>query len=308
MPRFVQSWSLSPFRRHDKHDILPHDTPALYAIADIHGDYPRALSALQHAKVVDEAGSWVAGNATLVQTGDIVDRGPDTQLLYRYFRNLTRQASRSGGRVVKLWGNHEYMNAMYDWRYVDEGDLDSFPAPSTETRERAFSIEGEIGSDWMVDYAVTYRDARYRAHFMHAGLSPEHAADETDEIGKSFMRNLLGGARAHSQWTETQRRFWDGEGPMWYRGYALLDEAGACRVAGEVMHTLDVDFLVMGHTPNFDGALTRCGGRVLLIDTGLSGAYGGRPVVLQFSVDEAAQRQVKLWYDDDRTVETVYPE
>ena len=39
-----------------------------------------------------------------VQTGDIVDRGPDTQKLYRWMRQLTEQAAGQGGKVVKLWG------------------------------------------------------------------------------------------------------------------------------------------------------------------------------------------------------------
>ena len=37
-------------------------------MADIHGDYPRALAALVHAGVVDEQGDWKAGNATFVYT------------------------------------------------------------------------------------------------------------------------------------------------------------------------------------------------------------------------------------------------
>jgi hypothetical protein len=42
--------------------------PPLFAIADIHGDYPRALAALIHAGVVDEQGDWKAGNATFVRS------------------------------------------------------------------------------------------------------------------------------------------------------------------------------------------------------------------------------------------------
>jgi hypothetical protein len=40
--------------------------PPLFSMADIHGDYPRALAALVHAGVVDEQGDWKAGNATFV--------------------------------------------------------------------------------------------------------------------------------------------------------------------------------------------------------------------------------------------------
>lgn len=79
-------------------------------------------------------------------------------------------------------------------------------------------------------------------------------------------------------------------------------------MASHVMAVLDVDFLVMGHTPQFGGALSRCGGRILLIDTGLSSAYEGRPVVLEFLRSKSGLRQAKLWYEDDETSELVYPE
>lgn len=36
-------------------------------MADIHGDYPKALAALIHAGVVDKNGDWKAGNATFVR-------------------------------------------------------------------------------------------------------------------------------------------------------------------------------------------------------------------------------------------------
>lgn len=43
--------------------------PSLFAMADIHGDYPRALAALVHAGVVDENGDWKAGKSTFVRAG-----------------------------------------------------------------------------------------------------------------------------------------------------------------------------------------------------------------------------------------------
>lgn len=287
--------------------VVPEWSSDLFAIADIHGDYPRAHAALMHAGVVDVDGVWIAGNATLVQTGDIVDRGPDTQKLYRWMRNLTEQAVSYGGNVVKLWGNHEFMNAAHDWRYVDPRDIDTFPEPREQSRLEAFSTHGSIGRDWLLDYAVTYRDPIYKAHFMHAGLNVDHVREPTNEIGRDFMETLLSGKRHHGDWSDEERWFWSGEGPMWYRGYALLPDAEACEVAEKVMAVLDAQFLVMGHTPQFDGALTRCGGRVLLIDTGLSSAYGGRPVVLQFYRGKLGSVEAKLWYDDDRSTEVVYP-
>ena len=48
-------------------EYIDTSIPSLFSIADIHGDYPRALAALVHAGVVDENGDWRAGNSTFVR-------------------------------------------------------------------------------------------------------------------------------------------------------------------------------------------------------------------------------------------------
>jgi len=57
-------------------------------------------------------------------------------------------------------------------------------------------------------------------------------------------------------------------GPLWYRSYAMEeDERVICDQVEEVRAKLGVRRLVMGHTPNFDGIVSRCRGRLLLIDS-----------------------------------------
>lgn len=80
---------------------------------------------------------------------------------------------------------------------------------------------------------------------------------------------------------------------MWYRGYALDDEAdGICEQAESVLKSLNATRMVVGHTPHFQGILSRCRSKVIIIDTcvlraclavfdltllgsGISSAYGG---------------------------------
>lgn len=89
----------------------------IFAIGDCHGDLKSTLRILKMAKIVNKQRNWIANNSILVQTGDIVDRGPDTIALYKLFQSLAEQAERAGGRVVSLLGNHEIMNMMGDLRY-----------------------------------------------------------------------------------------------------------------------------------------------------------------------------------------------
>lgn len=82
---------------------------------------------------------------------------------------------------------------------------------------------------------------------------------------------------------------------MWSRDYALKEEAEACEMAQDASRTLQVQYLVMGHTPHFDAMKSRCkDGRIVLIDTGISRAYGGRLSALEikFTLD---RREGKSW-------------
>ena len=90
------------------------------------------------AGVVDEQGNWSGGVDFFVQTGDIIDRsvnacaytrpfrsscvracrGDDTIKLYVWMDKLRGQAQAAGGQVLSHLGNHEWMNAIGDWRYA----------------------------------------------------------------------------------------------------------------------------------------------------------------------------------------------
>src|SRR5947208_75465 len=51
-------------------------SPRVVAIGDVHGDFDAFRGILEHAGIINPAGRWIAGNTTLVQTGDLTDRGP----------------------------------------------------------------------------------------------------------------------------------------------------------------------------------------------------------------------------------------
>lgn len=76
-------------------------------LSDLHGDLAHALRVLRAASLVDHRGHWTGKTTTLVQTGDIVDRGAATIPLYRLMDQLRTQAADAGGEVLSLLGNHE---------------------------------------------------------------------------------------------------------------------------------------------------------------------------------------------------------
>lgn len=85
----------------------------IFAVGDCHGDLGATLKILEMAGIVDEHRNWAANNSILVQTGDIVDRGPDTIALYKLFQSLTQQAEAQNGKVVSLLGNHEMFAVIF---------------------------------------------------------------------------------------------------------------------------------------------------------------------------------------------------
>ena len=75
------------------------------------------------AGVADRAGHWAGGTKTLVQLGDVTDRGPDSLKIVRSLRQLQAEARQAGGRVIVVLGNHEAMNLLGDNRYTTPANM-----------------------------------------------------------------------------------------------------------------------------------------------------------------------------------------
>lgn len=82
----------------------------IISFADIHGDLAQARAALALAGVSNETHAWAAGNCTFIQTGDLVDRGPNTVEVIELFEEVKKAADAAGGRFIGLLGNHEMIN------------------------------------------------------------------------------------------------------------------------------------------------------------------------------------------------------
>ena len=97
--------------------------PRVVAVGDVHGDLTAFRAILKDAGLVDDRGAWTGGDAVLVQTGDLIDRGPSTRGVLDFVMALEKDAAKSGGSVVVLLGNHEVMNMTGDLRYVAAREL-----------------------------------------------------------------------------------------------------------------------------------------------------------------------------------------
>jgi hypothetical protein len=107
------------------------------AIGDVHGDFADLVALLQKTGLVDKQNRWAGGKTTLVQLGDLLDRGPKPRDVMDLLMALEAQAPKDGGRVEALLGNHEMMNIMGDLRYVTPENYASFADDSSENRRRS---------------------------------------------------------------------------------------------------------------------------------------------------------------------------
>lgn len=148
---------------------------------DVHGDLEALVFILQKAGIIDDQGRWSGGNATLVQTGDILDRGAQDRQVMDLLMELEKEAPKGGGRVVVLLGNHEMMNIMGDLSYVAPAAYNSFvDGESEQRRQKAYQdylklikqrgqalgnptgITSEVEQQWMEEHPpgfVEYREA-----------------------------------------------------------------------------------------------------------------------------------------------------
>ena len=107
------------------------------AVGDVHGDLDRFTAILGSAGLIDTSGQWIGGKATLVQLGDLVDRGPKSRAVLDFVMALEKDAPKRGGTVLLNLGNHEVMNMMGDLAYVTAQDYASFADSRSEQRRKA---------------------------------------------------------------------------------------------------------------------------------------------------------------------------
>jgi hypothetical protein len=265
---------------------------------------------LRASGLIDARERWSGGRAVLVQTGDVVDRGPDSRRALDLLRRLERDASRAGGRVYALLGNHEVMRLIWDWRDVSAEEYAAFRTPtSAELRDRTFDViasaqeerarhekrsfnEAAFRDAFMREVVLGFIEMRQAFHatgeygkwlrehhavvkingmvFLHGGIDASTAKLGCEGINEGVRRDL---AVSDPPPAQSVSMFSMSEnGPLWYRGLALESDPGFGPTLAGILSDLDARAIVVGHTVTGDGRIRpRFDGRVIQIDTGMLG-------------------------------------
>ena len=116
--------------------LAARETGRVVAIGDIHGEFNGFAGILQTADLLDDELRWIGGDATLVQTGDFLDRGKDVRRVMDLLMSIQKQAKSAGGEVIVLQGNHEQLNLAGELRpeYVTADICAAFADGDSERR------------------------------------------------------------------------------------------------------------------------------------------------------------------------------
>lgn len=274
--------------------FVPTILPAvarLIAIGDIHGDYELAVRSFKLANLIDDKHNWIANpkDTIVVQVGDQIDScrpipglynchnkrydddRPDDMKVVNFFNDMHAKATKYGGAVHSLLGNHELMNAQgrfdyvshdnyYNFNYADKNN-GTYVGP--QGRIAAFQPGGPISSE----FACTRQSVLIvgSTMFVHAGVLPileqelDHLnIDNHDKLRyinavvRKWLLNKLSKEDIHNKNTIVE---YGKKSPFWTRIYgsipinAGLDSHHCFSSVKRAIEVYKIGRMIVGHTP-----------------------------------------------------------
>lgn len=293
----------------------------LVAIGDLHGDLNKSKQAFRIAGLIDATDRWIGGATTVVQIGDVLDRGGDELKILYFLEKLKREATKSGGSVITMIGNHEIMNVDGDFRYVDPSAITEFQSwkywfqignsmkqiPSSKifddialtsrgnfkkeyeeglkTRVAALRPGGPISTRFLSGNptALVVGDSV----FVHGGLLANHVQYGLEKINQE-VRDWIYGMKGRLSPSFVRGR----NSVVWLRKFSDYAEVCDCSALQHVLATIPgAKRMIMGHTIQEMGINGACDNQAVRIDVGMSKGCGdGLPEVLEILRDSSDLR------------------
>lgn len=255
-------------------------------VGDIHGELSGLTDILHNAGLIDAHDAWKARDTILIQTGDVIDRGPHSRGAVAFLRTLQQQAAAFSSQVVRCFGNHELMLLQDHYAHAN------------------FSDPGALANEFRREIARGLLQAAYTdGHrlYTHAGLrtavhdrvvedmtrthpsrkgKPVRVRALVDHINAVVAAAVAADAcdaRDHCLfWIDHARGGRDAVGGIFWCDYPAI--AGS-ELAPRIPQ-------VFGHTPSRRNDLTHARGlRLINVDAGMCAVYGGQRVYLEIAAD-----------------------
>ncbi|KAF7374771.1 Adenylate cyclase [Mycena sanguinolenta] len=201
-----------------------------------------------------------------------------------------RQKMITTGRIGRAWAQNYTATSRLPLHPHLGPPNTPFPPPDHPVHFK--KDDGEDGEEENSSYYDANEPLSHSAlSFVHGGLSPTYSnlapfPTKINALSSSLLHRLQSRPQPpphppspypglpHGT-THEEVELYDANGPFWYRGWATDSEAKACVDVEKVLARTGTRRMIMGHTPDFTGIVSRCNGKIIIIDTGISHAYGG---------------------------------
>ena len=99
---------------------------------------------------INNSGDWTSGSTTVVQVGDVLDRGGNEIKILYFLKRLQWQAVKAGGKVITMNGNHETLNVERDFPYMSKSGCEEFRvwAHNNKMRRKPLKSSVDIQPEW----------------------------------------------------------------------------------------------------------------------------------------------------------------
>lgn len=182
-----------------------------YIVGDIHGEYQKFLKCLQSV-------NFDYDNDTLIQLGDVVDRGPDSFLVVEELLKIKN--------LIAIKGNHDdcfYQSVVSGNNNLlfNQGGcetLQSYIKHCNPDREIAFKMSGYVTDFDLDDYPIShvnffknqllYYVDKDNNCFVHGGFNRHYLIDQQHEQSIYYWdRDLLHSARSYASMKDNEYPF-----------------------------------------------------------------------------------------------------
>ena len=326
---FKTTWKerCSKFKSDPNISVIKDVPKKIVVIGDLHGDWTATINSLKTANLIKDVSGenghkykykykykpeyeWIGEDTIVVQLGDQIDRcrldkGPcylpnatkndeasDIKIL-EFFTELHEQASKHGGAVYSILGNHEYMNAVGDFRYVSRKNLMEFSKDGSVKdgfKRRKYLFQP--GNKYANFLACTRKVALVigKNLFIHAGIVPEIAnkyqVKDINSIVALFLFDKLNNSDKYNDLLINPAT-----SPYWTRLLGNLNRVTDKKAINDVCQTIfesgmlsnllgtkephPIERIFIGHTPQMLKGINKiCDkGELYYMDVGVSQAF-----------------------------------
>lgn len=265
--------------KQQKHELEPCVYPAarkILVLSDIEGNFDAFRKLLRNNGVIDDNFNWAFGDGHVVFAGDMFDRGNQvTECLWLMY-SMEEKATKAGGYVHFVLGNHEIMN-MQGYHYYATDKYKKNAALVGKTMTELYNEDSELGR-WLRTKNVIEKIGDHL--FVHGGISPEvNRLPLTIEDINRVVRPYYGNRNLDST-DKTLLTLYNSTNygsryrisPFWSRGYyKQRSTAGVGKISDAELDSsltkFDVRHIITGHSVVADTVSVHYGGRVFNTDT-----------------------------------------